>query len=320
MGEKDITGRSLEWFNEVFADIVNVWLTINGVKGLRVKPEELTDVKARSAYKVGDEIREQERDVPKLWTTTRGKTLICLVGLENQTGIDTWMALRVLGYDGGDYALQLRPRVENGKRRRKKPHLVMTLVLYFGTKRRWPHRRSALDRLNAPEELRSFCSDTPLNVFELAWLTEEQEKLFTSDFRHVVHYLRQERLEQKFDMLPDEVQHAEELLDLLFALTKDHRFKTAIVKAREIAKRGGAITLRSFLEEAENRGRNEGFNAGRSEGFNAGRSEGFNAGRSEERRDIRNILIAGGMNPQELQARLIAGGMSAQAAANFAGL
>ena len=86
MGEKDIAGKSLEWFNEVFADIVNAWLTLNGIKDLHVRPEDLTDVKARTAYKAGSELREQERDVPKLWTTTQGKTLICLLGLENQSG------------------------------------------------------------------------------------------------------------------------------------------------------------------------------------------------------------------------------------------
>ena len=45
----------------------------------------------------------------------------------------------------------------------------------------------------------------------------------------MVHYLRQERLGQKFEMLPDELQHATEVLDLLFALTKDFRFKAAIL-------------------------------------------------------------------------------------------
>lgn len=42
--------------------------------------------------------------------------------------------------------------------------------------------------------------------------------------------------------------------------------------------------------------------------------------RAEERRDIRDILIAGGMKPQELQERLTAGGMSKQEAASFAGV
>ena len=163
-----------------------LWWMYRGIRW-----EELQDARARTAYKSGGEVREQERDVAKLWTTKRGKALICLVGLENQTAIDTYMALRVLGYDGGDYRLQLTPVVENGRSRKKKPHPVLTLVLYFGTKRRWPKRRSVLDRLNVPRELRRFFSASPLNVFELAFLTEEQETFFKSDFRYVVHLLRQ---------------------------------------------------------------------------------------------------------------------------------
>ena len=49
-------------------------------------------------------------------------------------------------------------------------------------------------------------------------------------------------------------------------------------------------------------------------------AEAADKGRSEGLRDIRDILIAGGMKPQELQERLIAGGMTPQKAANFAGL
>ena len=131
MADKDITERSLEWFNDVFSDIVNAWFAVNGMEGFTVMPEDLQDARARTAYKSGGELREQERDVAKLWKTQHGKAVICLVGLENQTAIDTYMALRVLGYDGGDYRLQLAPVVENGKSRKKKPHPVLTLVLYY---------------------------------------------------------------------------------------------------------------------------------------------------------------------------------------------
>ena len=113
---------------------------------------------------------------------------------------------------------------------------------------------------------------------------------------------------QKFEMLPDEVQHATELLDLLFALTRDVRFKAAIAQAQKMVKKEGAITLRSFLEEAENRGLEQGL------------EQGLERGRAEGQRNIWDILIAGGMKPQELQDRLIAGGMAPQKVANFAGL
>ena len=102
MADKDITERSLEWFNDVFSDIVNAWLAMNGVKRLRIKPEDLHDALTRTAYKSGGNLREQERDVAKLCIINRLRALICLVGLENQSGIDTWLSLRVLGYDGGD--------------------------------------------------------------------------------------------------------------------------------------------------------------------------------------------------------------------------
>ena len=329
MGDKDITERSLEWFNDVFSDIVNAWFAVNGVEGFTVMPKELSDALARTAYKSGGEVREQERDVAKLWTTRRGKALICLLGFENQTKIDTYMSLRVLGYDGGDYRLQLAPVTENGKSKKKKPHFVFTVVLYFGTKRRWPKRRSVLDRLNVPDELRRFGSDTPLNVFELAYLTEEQEAYFKSDFRYVVHLLRQERLGEKFDMPPGEVSHAVELMELFFSLTGDVKFRDAIKKAQDMEKRGEPLNMRSFLTEAMNDGiaigearakgnmrsflteamndgiaigRNEGISIGEARGISIGEARGISIGEERAKRSIMERLIAGGISPQQAAA------------------
>lgn len=48
MGEKDITEKTLEGYNDVFADIVNVLL----FEGRRVvQPEDLEDQTPRSLYK-----------------------------------------------------------------------------------------------------------------------------------------------------------------------------------------------------------------------------------------------------------------------------
>ena len=298
MLDKDIAEKSLEWFNDVFADIVNAWFMVNDVEGFTVMPEDLQDARTRTAYKSGGELREQERDVVKLWRTRRGKAIICLLGLENQTSIDTYMALRVLGYDGGDYRLQLAPVMENGKSRKKKPHPVLTLALYFGIKRRWPKRRSVLDRLNVPLELRRFFSDTPLNVFELAFLTEEQEKLFKSDFRYVVHLLRQERMGEKFDMPPGEVRHAVELMELFFSLTGDVKFRSAIKKAQDMEKKGEPLSMRSFLTEAMD----EGIAIGEARGRNEGIAIGETRGEERARRSIMERLIAGGISPQQAAA------------------
>ena len=250
MAERDITEKSLEWFNDVFADIVNAWFKVNGVEGFTVLPDELQDARTESVYKSGGGIRDLERDVAKLWSSETYRAVICLIGFENQTAVDTNMALRVLGYDGGDYRAQLSAVTEDGKRKRKKPHPVVTLVLYFGTRHRWPKRRSLMDRLAVPAELRRFCSDTPLNVFELAFLTEDQEGYFKSDFRYVVRLLRQERLGEKFDMPPGEVWHAVELMELFFSLTGDANNRDAIKKAQDMEKSNAVLAAAETGQDA----------------------------------------------------------------------
>ena len=62
MNEKDITEKTLEAHNDVFADIVNA-LVFGGRKG--IDPEALSDATPTSQYKMDGKIHEQERDVAK---------------------------------------------------------------------------------------------------------------------------------------------------------------------------------------------------------------------------------------------------------------
>ena len=64
MGKKDLTKKSLEELNDVFADIVNVLLF--GGKRL-VKEKDLEDANPRSNYNAHGKIRTQSRDVAKFW-------------------------------------------------------------------------------------------------------------------------------------------------------------------------------------------------------------------------------------------------------------
>ena len=64
LGEKDMTQKSLEAFNDVFADIVNGLL----FQGEQVISEtSLTDAQPLSMYKADGKLHEQERDVAKYW-------------------------------------------------------------------------------------------------------------------------------------------------------------------------------------------------------------------------------------------------------------
>ena len=125
MGEKDIAEAGFIALNDVFADIFNVLI----YKGKRiVNEEELVEVSRITQYKSDDDIlHEQERDIIKKW---RGNGInLILLGVENQTKPDKDMPFRIIGYDGASYRSQLL----EGKER----YPVITIVLYFGEKRRW---------------------------------------------------------------------------------------------------------------------------------------------------------------------------------------
>jgi hypothetical protein len=99
--EKDIAEKILEDYPDVFADIVNGFLFSGNEV---VKPEELEDMKLRSAYRAELKLHDMERDVAKRWKKN-GIRIAC-VGVENQTAPDSRMVLRVLGYDGAEYRAQ----------------------------------------------------------------------------------------------------------------------------------------------------------------------------------------------------------------------
>ena len=247
MAEKDITERLLASYNDVFADIVNGCFAIlgGGRPFRRVSPDELQDTGARTMYKADGEVHEQERDVVKLWRA--GGAVICLLGLENQTAVDPDMPLRVFGYEGGDYRLQLT-------RKGPERYPVLTLVLYFGTERRWPEERTLLSRLKVPEALRLFLNDCRVNVLEAAWLTDEQASVFTSDFRIVVEYFRQIRQNGDFGGTAQEMEHVDAVLKFLEAATGDRHFEVA----QTLVGKGERVSMESVLGRVQAKGREEG--------------------------------------------------------------
>lgn len=124
MAEKDIAEKQLLSYADVFANILNVGL-FDGDEVIH--PEELTDVLPQSTYKADGKLREQERDVAKLWKDSELR--LALFGLENQSAIDKTMPLRIMGYDGAAYRNEL-----NAKDVKMYP--VVTVVLYFGWEQR----------------------------------------------------------------------------------------------------------------------------------------------------------------------------------------
>ena len=279
MPEKDITEKYLEFYNDVFADIVNV-LLFNGQR--RVLPDDLHDTKTRTLYKADGKLREQERDVSKLWAPEG--IVISLIGFENQTRIDRDMPLRVLGYEGADYHSQLSAK--GGL------YPVVTLVLYFGDDP-WTAPRSLYERVQVPGDLRPFVSDHRINVFEISFLTDEQTERFTSDFRIVADYFVQMRRNRDYVPSHRVIKHVDAVLKLLSALTRDNRFEEAQNQFREEE----SVTMLSVLDKVEARG------------IQLGRSEGIQLGRTETARkllrmglELPKIAEATGLSLEEVRA------------------
>ncbi|MCB6141677.1 Rpn family recombination-promoting nuclease/putative transposase [Lachnospira pectinoschiza] len=183
MGIKDLTEKILEDYNDIFADIVNV-LVFKGKQ--RIKPETLVNTGVHSQYKNDKNgvLHEQERDVAKYWMN--GKVRIALCGLENQTAVEPKMPLRVFGYEGASYRGQLEE---------KSAVPVITLVLYFGNEH-WRAEKHLKDLLDIPEGMEEYVNDLKINVFEIAWLTDEQISMFKSDMCEVAERLEQMGIEK----------------------------------------------------------------------------------------------------------------------------
>lgn len=242
MGTKDIVEKYLEEYNDVFADIVNVLLF--GGKTV-IKETDLENGIVKSQYKTDTSVvHEQERDVSKFWKN--GRIKIALYGLENQTQIDKDIPLRIIGYDGQSYRSQLL-KDETGKKLLNR-YPVVTLVLYFGN-RRWGNYRSLHEVLDIPEEIREFVSDYKINVFEIAYLEEEQVKMFKSDFKYVADYFVQMRRDKDYIPSRETMKHVDAVLKTMSVLTGDNRF----VEVQNEAK-GGLKSMCEAMDRAENRG------------------------------------------------------------------
>ncbi|MBR4329668.1 MAG: Rpn family recombination-promoting nuclease/putative transposase [Candidatus Riflebacteria bacterium] len=253
MGEKDLAQKTLEAYNDVFADIVNV-LLFDGKQ--LVKEDELEQESPESIYKVDGKLHELKRDVAKYWK--HNNIRIALVGLENQIETDKYMPIRVMSYDATAYRQQLLNQYEidpeTGKQVKKKnaDHIypVVTMVLYFGNIP-WKKYKTLLDIVEVPEELKPFVSDYKTNIFEIAWLSKEQVELFKSDFKIVADYFVQMRTNKDYKPSQQIIKHVNEVLQLMSVFTNDNTFEEYqnlfIIKGEE-------VTMSGILDKAEARG------------------------------------------------------------------
>ena len=234
--EKDILEKHLESFNDVFSDMMNVFI-FGGDEV--INENDLEDVNPNSFYVENAKTKEQERDVTKKWR--KKNVIVSFMGFENQTKPDSTMPLRVISYDGASYKYMLASEIP--------PCPVITFVLNFSMQK-WATNKTILECLNIDESLKPFVSDYKINVIDVAYLSRETINKFKSDFKIIADYFVQMRETGEYKPMPDDIKHIWELLLLMGKLADDDRFKVEYYRTH----REERVNMCEVLDKVENRG------------------------------------------------------------------
>ena len=245
----DSNEKLLADYDDVFADIMNVFL----YGGKRViREDQLENSKDRSQYKADGKLHEQERDVSKFYN---GKEMrIAFLGIEHQNKEDAYMPLRVISYDGSIYRAQLLNSEDTGiKGKGQKPYPVITLVLYFGTKR-WTYGRSLHEVLDIPDDLKEYVSDYKINLVEVAFMEQEQIDLLQSDFKIVADFFVQKRKQKEYLPTKDKIKHVDEMLKILKIMSGDERYPNILDSLNSSFVSEGEISMCEIYDQIFNKG------------------------------------------------------------------
>ena len=115
--------------------------------------------------------------------------------------------------------------------------------------------------VDLPEGMENFINDYKIHIFEVAYLTEEQVKLFRSDFRIVADYFVQKRKNKKYTPGRKTIRHVDAVLKFMSVMTGDRRF----INAQKGKKSGGDQNMCEILDQIENRGIQKGMEIMRAE-------------------------------------------------------
>ena len=183
MNKKDIILKKVLSNNERFASIFNNYF----FKDNRIDPSKLKDCNIELTNEsVNGEYFNRLRDLIKegLFKTDDKNNNYVLFGIENQTSIDKYMAFRIMLYDALLYDYQLMNFKKNKKDAKIKLKPVITLVIYYGTKK-WKHQYDIIDNLDIDSRLKEYISNYSINVLSINELSDEELELYNKDIRQL---------------------------------------------------------------------------------------------------------------------------------------
>lgn len=141
--------------------------------------------------------------------------------------------------------------------------------------------------LKIPEELYPYVNEHRINLFEIAYLTDEQLNMFESDFAIIADYFVQMRKNGDYQPTARQILHVQETLSFLSVLTGDSRFEEACND-----KEGEVHTMCEVLDRIEKRGELRGM------------EQGMELGILTERERIIRLLYKEGISVKQISSTL----------------
>lgn len=260
LGKKDLTGKQLEEYADVFADIYNHLL----FEKEYLQEKGLQNDTTQSVYhSENGEIRFQDRDIIKKYNDGTNY-VIANFGIENQAAIDKTMPIRVMQYDASGYHKQMKEKASS-------IYPVITIVLNL-TEKRWTAPKSVHELVSVNEEMKQYVSDYQIRVFDIAYLPDTVIDSFNSDFKEIAFFLKRKRQgKNPFDSTR-KLKHYREVLEFMSAFTQDKRYRElGIAYLEEVEKKGGEVTMCRVADALVNQGINQGISQGIQQGMELGR-------------------------------------------------
>ncbi len=109
--------------------------------------------------------------------------------------------------------------------------IINGLVFCRRTENHWYAKKNIKALMKIPDGMEKYINDYKIQIFEVAWLTEEEIERFQSDFRIVANFFTQKRKNK--DYIPDdptEIKYVDEVLKLLNVMTGDKRYEKIFQK------------------------------------------------------------------------------------------
>ena len=101
-------------------------------------------------------------------------------------------------------------------------------MLYFGNTH-WESNRTLHEAVGVPDDLMPYLNDYKINLFEIAFMTDEEISRFHSDFRIIADFIAHKRADPAF-VSTDRTAfvHTDEVLKLMSLLTDDDRYELTL--------------------------------------------------------------------------------------------